>query len=59
MSQDPQYDGSEEAAPVRAGQDRILMRETMQDTGLAVDCAAHYIRTGTPYPGMAWRKFED
>lgn len=59
MSHDPQYDGSEEEAPVRAGQDRILMRETIGDAGLAAACVECYIRTGTPYPGMKWVRVDD
>ena len=59
MSHDPRYDGSEEEAPVRAGQDRILMRETIRDAGLAAACVEHYIRTGEPWPGMEWMKLDD
>lgn len=59
MSHDPRYDGSEEEAPVRAGQDRILLRETIGDAGLAAACVEHYIRTGTPYPGMEWMRLDD
>lgn len=55
-SHDPEYDGSEEEAPVRAGQDNILKRDTIQDLPLAADCVEWYIYRGTPYPGMDWRK---
>ena len=53
---DPRFAGSEETAPIRAGQDVILKCDTIQDMNLAAKCVEWYIRTGTPCPGMDWMR---
>lgn len=56
QSYDRRYSDSDEAAPIRQGQDIILKKYTIQDIEAVLQCIEWFIRTGTPYPGIDWVK---
>ena len=57
MPVNPEYDTSEEEAPVNiGGQTPVLKRNALDDLNLVAECVLHFAKIGELYPEMEWEE---